>query len=72
MSINDLIHTNAHNAFEQGRKAEQERINNLLEQEIKQLQGIDYPREDTQLIKDSFYRVTSLKFAQQLIKGEQK
>lgn len=31
MSINDLIHTNAHNAFEQGVKTEQERIIKLLE-----------------------------------------
>lgn len=26
MSINDLIHTNAHNAYEQGVKTERERI----------------------------------------------
>lgn len=31
MSINDLIHTNAHNAFEQGVKTERERIIKLLE-----------------------------------------
>lgn len=32
MSINDLIHTNAHNAFEQGVKTERERIVKLLEE----------------------------------------
>lgn len=30
MSINDLIHINAHNAFEQGVKSERERIIRLL------------------------------------------
>lgn len=34
MSINDLIHINAHNAFEQGVKTERQRIIELLEQEI--------------------------------------
>lgn len=32
MSINDLIHTNAHNAFEQGVKTERERIIKLLKE----------------------------------------
>lgn len=31
MTINDLIHTNAHNAFEQGVKTERQRIIELLE-----------------------------------------
>ena len=34
MSINDLIHTNAHNAFEQGKKTEQERIIELWDEEM--------------------------------------
>ena len=34
MSINDLIHTNAHNAYEQGVKTERERIIKLLESEF--------------------------------------
>lgn len=37
MSINDLIHTNAHNAFEQGVKTEQERIIKLLEDYLHKL-----------------------------------
>ena len=34
MSINYLIHTNAHNAFEQGVKTERQRIIELLEHDI--------------------------------------
>lgn len=58
MSINDLIHTNARHAYEQGVKTEQERIIQLLENEC---EG-DWPK----VIEMS---LDSLKA---LIKGEQK
>lgn len=61
MSINDLIHTNAHNAFEQGRKAEQERIVKLLKDTFGTL-GI-------QKQMGSYVFATDL---ETLIKGEQK
>lgn len=42
MSINDLIHTNAHNAFEQGKQTEQERIIKLIESLGCQFDGIEH------------------------------
>jgi hypothetical protein len=45
MSINDLIHTNAHNAFEQGVKTEQERIIKLLEKDLDVLPEFAYAIE---------------------------
>ena len=72
MSINDLIHTNAHNAFEQGVKTERERIVKLLETlAVQQQKVLDFNARR----KDASGREIVIATAYQLvalIKGEQK
>lgn len=72
MSINDLIHTNAHNAFEQGVKTERERIVKLLETlAVQQQKVLDFNARR----KDASAREIVIATAYQLvelIKGEQK
>jgi hypothetical protein len=68
--LNDLIHTNAHRAYEQGVQREQERIIKLLEPLAecdKEVCGTD-GETHYGLDCDAF----SFKYAINLIKGEQK
>lgn len=62
MSINDLIHTNAHNAFEQGVKTERQRIIELLEDYLHKL----LYNHGLVIIPEEFDSLVAL------IKGEQK
>jgi hypothetical protein len=59
--LNDLIHTNAHRAFEQGVQREQERIIKLLE-----TSALDAYHDDPVTMNDGILACISL------IKGEQK
>ena len=72
MSINDLIHTNAHNAFEQGVKTERQRIVELLEEESRNCEKAGLWANGPELrqqLQDLHFGLTA---AIALIKGEQK
>ena len=65
MSINDLIHTNAHNAFEQGVKTERERIIEILKS-VGDHYGCVWECSQNDCTTPTFWELIAL------IKGEQK
>lgn len=70
MSINDLIHTNARHAYEQGVKTEQERIVELLEAERRKCEQAGLFANGLELREQLQTVFIGLEAAIALIKGE--
>ncbi len=68
--LQDLIHTNAHNAYEIGVKTERERIIKLLEERVAKLDAMR-PESYKSVAELADLRIVTYRNIIKLIKGEQ-
>jgi len=67
--LNDLIHTNAHRAYEQGVQREQERVLKMLDVELNKVKAMSFAKNDAKVI---MAQIRAIEKVTDLIKGEQK
>jgi hypothetical protein len=67
--LNDLIHTNAHRAYEQGVQREQERVLKMLDVELNKVKAMPFAKNDAKVI---MAQIRAIEKVTDLIKGEQK